>query len=312
MPICLDSLTKSVQSVSEELRKTVEIVICDNCSNDGTFELANEFRCECTLRVLQPPAHFENRTENWHFGLSHARGAWIIMLHCDDRMALNGIANILKICKSHTLTDVVMLSGRHRVFSDDTPPGRLFPIWPLPSLISGHKLREQILLRHCPFVPFQVMKRVIYEKIGGLDFKYELVQDWDLWIRLLAEGEVYYTGFHFGDWRVHEISGRYARTFAREHLELVSDIRRLIPEMSNNTAWKALNEQIPRIRTWIPDTPILELTMGLSHQSVILECKEPDNREIYGILKRQRWAVACKLFLLRMLGSLRLLRVKFD
>ena len=90
MPICLDSLKQAAQSLTKNQRANVEIIICDNHSNDGTFELANEFQCGCQVRVLRPPNHFENRTANWHHGLMHAQGRWMMMLHCDDRMAPEG------------------------------------------------------------------------------------------------------------------------------------------------------------------------------------------------------------------------------
>ena len=305
MPICLDSLKQAAQSLTKNQRANVEIIICDNHSNDGTFELANEFQCGCQVRVLRPPNHFENRTANWHHGLMHAQGRWMMMLHCDDRMAPEGLSNILSACISVRNRNIVLISGRHRTFGDGAAPGPLYPKWRFPSLISGESIRKQILCRYCPFVPFQVMLRETYEQIGGLDCRYELVQDWDLWIRLLAKGEVYYSGSHFGDWRVHEISGSYARTFAREHLELVSGIKRLIPNLSERVAKSALNEQIPRVMKWVPELPIKELILGLPNQERILECCRPNYNSLTGILWRKHVVIALKLSLLRLIGSLR-------
>ncbi len=311
MPVCLASIKRSVQSLKKEEREQIEIIICDNHSDDGTFEAAKSFECDAAIRVIQPEEHFENRTLNWHHGLTNAHGKWMMMIHCDDRMAENGISNILQALRSMPHSQIVMISGRHRIFRDQQQHAKLYPRWTLPALIPGEQIRRQILCRYCPFVPFQVMLRSTYEQIGGLDEKFELVQDWDLWIRLLAYGEVYYTGSHFGDWRVHEISGKYAQIFAREHLQLVSGMQYLIPVLKRRQLKLALREQIPRVKKWLPEVLIEDLIADLPNSEIILECWKSDNSMPDRQLLRIRTAIALRLSLIRLLGSINLIHRKY-
>ena len=300
---CLRSLEAAVNALAPSERAQVEIVVCDNHSQDRTLEMAEAAKIACTLRLVLPPEHYANRTRNWHHGLCEARGTWMMMLHADDRMAPTGLAAILNACRAQTATPTVMLSGKHRVFRDDTPPGPLKPRWNLPSLIGGEALRRTVLSYFCPFVPFTVMRRETYRQVGGLDLRYELVQDWDLWIRLLAHGPLAYVPQEFGHWRAHDFSPHYATVFGREHFALVSTIRDLIPGLSPRQADDALDRQLPRVMHWLPDTPLETLTADLPERDRILSRPRPKPEEIPAALKRIHRLVGVQMNRLRILGS---------
>ncbi len=309
---CLDSIAAAVTNLSAADRDLVEVIVCDNRSTDRSREIADKRTLPCGYQVIGTPEHYENRTRNWHHGLSAARGEWIMMLHADDLMAPGGIAAILEAARRDASASAVMISGRHRTFSDEAGggPSAPKPRWPLPALISGDALRARVLPYLCCFVPFTVMRRNAYEKIGGLDARYEMVQDWDLWIRLLALGDLYYYPKDVGLWRTHGYSERWQKLFAKEHLVLSSRVGEMVPPLSVQATESALDAQLAKARHWLPDVA-LELLVDDAEPSAgarVSDRPQPSGAHARQTLRRVERRVSANLYWLRFVGGLQLLR----
>jgi hypothetical protein len=230
---CLGSVTTALEALPAADRASIEVVVCDNHSTDGSGGMAEAVAAGCSAyRVVRPPEHYENRTRNWNAAMAAARGEWVQMLHADDLMAPSGLVNALRAVR-RAGPDVNLVWGRQRVFSDHAKPGRLRPVWPLPATLRGADLARGVLSVHCCLPPFTVVRREAYERIGGFDEQFQLVQDWDLWLRLLAPGgAVYYPATEFCWWRDHPVSGWYNGRMADEHRELARQLPRIAPGFS--------------------------------------------------------------------------------
>jgi hypothetical protein len=302
---CLASVRASLGELNETGRSTVEVIVCDNHSTDRTLEIARSAALDCVYQVIQTPEHFANRTLNWHHALSAARGSWMMMLHADDRMSPTGLTGMIASCRRQSDSAVVLISGRFRSFSDDTEPGRLHPNWPLPALVPGEALRLRVLPFLCPFVPFTVMRRSAYEKVGGLNRRYELVQDWDLWFRVLAHGDLYYCPREFGLWRTHPFTEQYAAMFAREHVTLASGVRELVPHLSPSAALAALELQWAKAAQWLSASALASLSA--KDTPADREWLSASREQAGQRLSRFKRQVAARLYWLRLTGTLRLL-----
>lgn len=253
VPSCLGSIAAAVDRLDPASRAQVEVILCDNHSTDRTAALAEEHAPGCSYRIVRPPVHHENRTRNWHHGLSEARAPWMMMLHADDQLAPDGLVGMLRACRKQQDGTAALILGRHRTFHEGGPPGRPRPAWPMPALIPGARLRRQVLAYHCALVPFTVMRRSAYERIGGLNDRYELLQDWELWLRMLGQGDLYHTPVDFGRWRTHGFSDKYATLMAREVLMLAGEARRLIPDLSQRRRPALMAAYAARARVLLPE-----------------------------------------------------------
>ena len=230
LPESLGSVARAVGALPEADRARVEVVFCDNHSTDRTADLAMQYAPSCEYRVIRPPAFLENRTKNWHHALSAARAPWMMMLHADDQFSPKGMPALLRACRRALDGPAVLILGRHQAFAEDGSVTGLRPAWPLPSLVRGRDLRR-LLSYHCALPPFTVMRRAAYGRVGGLDDRYELLQDWDLWIRLLALGDLDYLPVEVGRWRLHGFSDKYATLMAREMVAFSGAVTTLIPDL---------------------------------------------------------------------------------
>lgn len=307
---CLQSIKGSVARLGDTDRASVEVIVCDNRSTDRTLEIAHKNKLECAYHIIQTPEHYQNRTLNWRYALASAQGTWTMMLHVDDLMAIDGLSAILSACRLQATGSAVMISGRHRTFTDSSKPSRVRPLWPFTSLISGEALRTRVLPFLCCFVPFTVMRRSAYLQVNGLDESYELVQDWDLWIRLLALGDLYYCPQEFGLWRTHSFSERYAKVFAKEHTILSLDIQKLIPDLPENVVHSSLDTQLARIKSFLPDLPVNSFIADVQGATDIADRPLLSYKDAQ---QRMQWAdrlVAMQLYWLRFVGGFRLLQSK--
>src|SRR5262249_15239277 len=140
----------------------------------------------------------------------------------------------------------VMVTGRHRTFADPASPSDLRPRWTATSLMPGALVGRTVLALHCPFVPFVLMRRAAYEVVGGLDERWELVQDWALWMRLVTVGDVLVVPDEIGWWRLHGTSVAYRELNAREHVALADRLPELVGRLPR--AWHARARRVALAR----------------------------------------------------------------
>ena len=301
LPDCLDSLRAALLALPDADRGRVEIVLCDNHSTDGSRALLDAHGLPGECRVVEPPAHFENRTKNWDYGLRAGRGEWIVMLHADDRMAPDGFGAMLRAIGQSATARASLIGGRHRIYVDGGEPGPLLPKWPLPALVAGGPMRQKILPLLCVFLPFMIMRRAVYEEIGGLDERYELVQDWDLWNRILARGDYYYHPEAFCHWLSHPYNERLTYLFARDHLTFVARLEAAgegRPGLSGAF-------QLAKVRTWLPDADPASLIAGTPEEAIIRALPPVSAAEAPGVLKTMGRRVGLELQALRLAGFFR-------
>jgi cellulose synthase/poly-beta-1,6-N-acetylglucosamine synthase-like glycosyltransferase len=223
---CLNSVRQAVDALSAQRRKQVEVVVCDNHSDDESLRIARAARYACRARVIQPPAHLPNRTDNWHYALSAGEGDWLLMLHADDALVDGGLGVWLDAIASPLSAEVGFITARHHTFTDglDNLSSPLPRVAPAPALLRGRALVRWVLPLICPFMPFVLVRRAAYEEVGGLDRRFELTQDWDLWIRLCRRYDVLYVPGVVGAWRSHPTSAKYQRLNMTEQIQVLEQI----------------------------------------------------------------------------------------
>lgn len=309
LPQSLGSIASALDCLTPSQRSEVEVVVCDNHSNDNTRKIAEKYGASFNLELIQPPAFYSNRCLNWRHSLEKTSGEWIMMLHADDALAPTGILNLLEQVRKPVDPNIVLIQGMHREFKDDNGiRSRLKPIWPVSAVISGDKLRKKVLSYFCPFVPFLLIRRSAYDAVNGLNPAYELLQDWDLWIRILGLGDLFYTAREVGWWRVHSTSDSYKRIFVREHLQLAARMGKLIPGLADQMIRFNFMCQIARAKNAFPDECVAWAIEGLSSDAMPLGLEEIDSisENYQAVLKKCDKTVSMNLNLLRLYGTTRL------
>jgi glycosyltransferase involved in cell wall biosynthesis len=79
-----DTLKWSLKSCVEQNYENLEIIVCDNYSQDNTFDVVNSYQ-DSRIKYINPGRRL-SMSNNWEFALQHATGDYINYIGDDDAM----------------------------------------------------------------------------------------------------------------------------------------------------------------------------------------------------------------------------------
>jgi len=165
-------LRDAIESVAEQQGITVEHVIQDGASTDGTVELLEELD-ELVDWVSEPD---QGQSDALNRGIARARGRWIAWLNADEFYLPGGLAALVRE-GDRTGADVVY---GDTLFSDGD--GRLTRLLP------EHRFSPFVLKSYGCFIStVSCIARTSALGAEPIDASMRRMMDWDLYLRLLSE-----------------------------------------------------------------------------------------------------------------------------
>jgi glycosyltransferase involved in cell wall biosynthesis len=177
----IETLPRSLDSVINQTFSDWELIVVDDGSTDGTDEMI----------LRDYPAVRLHRQENTgvsaarNAGVALASGEWIAFLDSDDawlpeklERQLSVLANEPELRLSHT-NEIWIRNGR-RVNQ------------PKEYAKAGGHLYRQCLPLCCICPSSALIRRDLFDEIGGFDEAFLVCEDYDLWLRITAREPVHY------------------------------------------------------------------------------------------------------------------------
>lgn len=178
------TLERAVRSIFKQTVTDFEFIIVDDGSDDNTPNLLKKL---CSKEKRAVPFRLEKRglTKALVFGCERARGEFIARMDGDDIAVATRLDRQLKFLEYNTN---VVCCGTAAIVMDDA--GRPFRYWRPP--ISHAEIDSTHLKGYGGGVihPTALFRRSVYESVGGYDPRWELAQDFDLWLRLAEVGQL--------------------------------------------------------------------------------------------------------------------------
>jgi glycosyltransferase involved in cell wall biosynthesis len=158
----------------------MEIIVVDDCSDkDDPGEVVKRVGGD-RVRLLQQSQNV-GKVRNYEAGLLASRGRFIHQLHGDD-LVLPGFYSAMEDAFSRHLdagaffceSDYIDASGQvtGRTGSARATTG-LLETW-LPKIATAQRIQT----------PSMVVRRAVYEDLGGFDRRLDCSEDWEMWIRI--------------------------------------------------------------------------------------------------------------------------------
>ena len=171
-----DLFLKSLDSVQQQIGVSLEHIIVDGASTDGTLEFLQAYNNKHhDIRILSMPD--SGIYEAMNRGIALSRGKYVIFLNTDDFYhRTDGLllcAEALDKYKCAFTFAPINPVGPHTRHSPHRHPQR-----------SLHKFFVFCTLPH----PSMMFRKTALLEIGGYDQKYRLGADYDMMLRLLAKG----------------------------------------------------------------------------------------------------------------------------
>ncbi len=188
----------------------MQIQVVDDCSTDTDVEtLVREIGCGRVAFFRQ--SKNVGHVENFNTCLRRSTGKWVHLLHGDDFVRPGFYARMRHAFHSHP--DIGAAFCRS-VFTDAS--GAELGVTPLAQPDSGllndaavHIASEQRIM-----TPSIVVRRQVYERLGGFDHRLVCSEDWEMWVRIAAHYPIWYEAEPLAVYRMHSESntGRHMRS----------------------------------------------------------------------------------------------------
>lgn len=187
---CHAHVAQAVDSVLAQTFGDFELIIVDNCSADGTFELLQEY-ADPRIRLLRNPENI-GACGNWNRLLAEASGRYVKIICADDFIYPQCLERQLAVLEAADSDVVMVSSGRdivdergRNVFRRHFPgkKGRM----------QGEQVIRKIVQRGTNIigeVSAVLFRHEVIAKAGEFDGSLPYVIDLDYWVRVLRHGDL--------------------------------------------------------------------------------------------------------------------------
>lgn len=173
------TLTWTLCSLRSQRDVSVEIIVADSCSTDGTPEICKFWGVRT---ICVPPG---NMYRAINVGLRQMDSEWVTYLNSDDCVYPDSYARLVARGEEQHASfvyadcDFVDSEGRFLFVMKSPPPHRLPGLVRLSPLFGGRVGFGQ---------PAAIYRKSVFEELGGFDEKYRNIGDTDFFFRLITFG----------------------------------------------------------------------------------------------------------------------------
>jgi glycosyltransferase involved in cell wall biosynthesis len=224
----VDYLRQALTSVFGQLaiNGAVQIELVDDASPD--------FAPPAFLQELGVPGvswHRNERrlglAENWNMCLTRARGYWIHLLHQDDSV-LPGFYDAMRAAIRRA--PEIGAAFCNTYFTDRHGKGHSYTIIDQREAGILTDWQQHVFVQLAIQTPSIVVRRDVYETLGGFDSDFSYIADWDMWKRLVVRYPIWYEPHPLASYRRHPASQTARlRGRGRDIVEIAIGIERSAP-----------------------------------------------------------------------------------
>jgi glycosyltransferase involved in cell wall biosynthesis len=196
-------MTDTLSSIlaDEYVDDSVEIIILDDCS-DLNYEPYIRDIFGARIQYCRNPRNI-GITDNHNRAISIASGEFVHILHQDDeimpgfyRATIPPLKNDAENSAVFVRTDIIDEHGKfvRRQHCEIAEPGAL------------ENWQSKISQQQRIFFPSIVVRRSVYESVGGLNSALSFAFDWEMWSNISATGHIWYIPEILAKYRVHNQS----------------------------------------------------------------------------------------------------------
>jgi glycosyltransferase involved in cell wall biosynthesis len=175
-----DYINETIDSVLSQDYPNVELIVVDDGSTDGTYEILLEYAEQDRLKLVTHPVR-ENKGQSaaLNLGLREASGEFIAILDSDDLFLPGKLSAQVEYLNSHPDVGLVYgmgegVDGSGRWIYDIHSPDHIEPNDPNAVLLDCYFLLPQNSL----------VRRSVYDQVGGFEESFRAAQDHDMLVRI--------------------------------------------------------------------------------------------------------------------------------
>ncbi len=189
LPDCLESILKQTY-------ENIELLICDDCSPDASWDVIMEYAPRLKARfsrieLLQNLTNY-GVTKNVNRMLCMAKGEFVKIIASDDAMTPSAIGEMTAFLLNNTQIDVVVSNGV-KVSEEQHYPGfdAVERLYPSPPDFHGRDFFLRVARCNPISAPAAMVRMSVYNTYGLYDENVK-VEDYEFWLRILHHGNAHF------------------------------------------------------------------------------------------------------------------------
>lgn len=184
----VDVIESTLQTILEQTITGYEVIVSDDCSTDGTWELILELAAkEPSIKPIQTPRNI-GMAGNANFAVAQSSRPFIALLHHDDLYRNDLLEKWIELIQQYP--DISFIFNSYGVLNSDFVYFEVIPS----GRIDGRWLLEKYLFPRwgCVVRGTAMIRRSAWEEVGGMREQFGILADIDLWMRLSRNWAVGY------------------------------------------------------------------------------------------------------------------------
>lgn len=188
----------TIESVLSQTFSDFEMIIVDDGSTDNTAQLINNIKDERIVYIFQSN---KDRAEARNHGIGIARGDYIALLDSDDLWMQDKLEKQVPLLDENP--EIGLVYSDLYYFAHQTGED-LLQFSKKVKLQKGTVPVRLIIERNFIQSPTPIIRRDVFEEVGLFDTNLIPVEDWDMWIRIVAKFPIDFIDEPLARYRVHE------------------------------------------------------------------------------------------------------------
>lgn len=174
-------LARAIRSVKAQTFNNWELIIVDDCSTDGTFDIANGFRDD-SIRVFRAEKNGGAGAAR-NLGFRMSKGKYIALLDSDDVFHPDFLKESIQIINNLEGNYGFTYTGVGKIADEGTLSEFPRHTWKLPERLMNTR-KPYLYQLHIGTSTGIVLRRSVIEKVGFFDESIKAAEDTDFFIRV--------------------------------------------------------------------------------------------------------------------------------
>lgn len=227
-------LPAALESIRAQRFHDWELIVTEDGSRDSTEDIVREF-----ARTVSQPVRYDRHACNLglpatrNTGIGAARGEWVALLDADDVWTAGHLDSITALMNDPSIEfihsgSVLFDSESGREIQVRAPSAQMIADFPRSLFNGGYVIQPSSV----------VLRRRLWEDVGGFDPTFRYVEDREMWIRCARTGAPFvYTGLNTCLYR------RHASALSRHGVDMALASARVYEK---NIDWEAVPRRLRR------------------------------------------------------------------
>jgi teichuronic acid biosynthesis glycosyltransferase TuaG len=225
------TLKNAISSILSQTYQNFEILICDDSSSDGSFDIVENLK-KSDYRIKWVPSPSKSNSGlpaiPRNRGIKLAKGDWIAFLDSDDTWHPEKLERQIDYLERNNLR---ICSSNANIFKNNKKIDKLVVDFPR-NLI----LFEDLCLNNFVICSSVVLKKKVLDKIGGFDEgkTFKAVEDYLLWLKIAVSHEIGFLNealVNYNDMPLETVRGTLSYTeVTQRNIEIFNALRNFVEE----------------------------------------------------------------------------------